>query len=351
MTLKEHIDDISKRLEQNEFISEAAVRQGIIDRLLGALEWPTYDIKVVFPEYGVEDGKVDYALCNPDSKPRVFIEAKGVGNIDKGTKQLFDYAYTKGVTILILTDGQKWRFYHPAGEGSYEDRKVVELDLIVEDSELIVKFLIRYLSYKSVQSGDAAKDIAEDYRNIVNQRKIEERLPEVWTELVQDKNKDLLRAMMEKAKDKVGHEPTEEQVVSFLKNLTVPTAKPTSTFNIVPDRPKQDKKKLKKGKKELSPFQRLQATFPDQPAIDHNHAKDTFVEVIEKLGLENVMRIRPKIVSKEPFYPGREDRKDWSVQRGEFYIKVHSSSSYKKSCLESIAEQLGVELKVELKKK
>ncbi len=339
MTLKQHIDDIRKRLEQNEFTSEAAVRQGIIDRLLSALEWPTYDIKIVFPEYRVDDGKVDYALCNPDSKPRVFIEAKGVGNIDKGTKQLFNYAYTKGVTILILTDGQKWRFYHPAGEGSFEDRKVVELDFIVEDSELISTFLIRYLSYKSVQSGDAAKDIAEDYRNIVNQRKIEERLPEVWTELVQDKNRDLLRAMMKKTKEKVGHEPTEEQVVSFLKNLSVPSVKPASVPKIVHEKPKQDKKKLT--------FKRLRVTMDDGEVIERKKGLDTFFEVIEKLGIEhvkdlNLIRNTIPLISTSK-HPVREQR-----QLGQYYIVSRITTRDKKRILDQIAKKLEIDLKVEI---
>lgn len=338
MTLKEHIDDIRKRLEQNDFTSEAAVRQGIIDRLLGTLEWPTYDTNIVFPEYRVDDGKVDYALCNPDSKPRVFIEAKGVGNIDKGTKQLFNYAYTKGVTILILTDGQKWRFYHPAGEGSFEDRKVVELDIIVDDSELISTFLIRYLSYKSVQSGDAAKDIAEDYRNIVNQRKIEERLPEVWTELVQDKNRDMLRAMMKKTKDKVGHEPTEEQVISFLKNLSVPSVKPASVPKIVHEIPQQDKKKFT--------VKRLRVTMEDGEVIERKIGLTTFIEVIEKLGIErvkdlNLIRNTIPLISNSK-HPDVEQR-----QRGQYYVVSHITTEDKKRILDQIARKLEIDLKVE----
>lgn len=81
MTLKEHIDEISRRLEQDIFKSEAAVRLGIVDPLLRSLGWPTDDTLVVFPEYPVRNGHVDYALCHPSSTPRVFIEAKQVGNI------------------------------------------------------------------------------------------------------------------------------------------------------------------------------------------------------------------------------------------------------------------------------
>ena len=219
MTLKEHIDDIRNQLKQGAFADEAAVSNGIVNRLLHTLEWPIFTPQVVIPEFGVEGQRVDFALCHPASTPRVFIEVKRVGSIDKGIKQLFEYAFHTGVPIVILTDGQKWRFYHPAGEGSYEDRMVEELDIIVGNSEECAKSLNRYLNYKVVQTGEAAEVIVEDYKSIVNQRKIEERLPEVWGELVQEKNENLLQVVMDKAKEKVGHEPTEDLVLAFLKSL------------------------------------------------------------------------------------------------------------------------------------
>ncbi len=340
MTLKEHIDDIRKRLEHKEFTSEAAVRQGIIDRLLGALEWPTYDIKIVFPEYGVDRGNVDYALCHPASTPRVFIEVKRVGNIDKGTEQLFDYAYRIGVTILILTDGQKWRFYHPAGEGSYEDRKVAELDLIVGNSEESAKRLDRYLNYESVKTGKAAKVIAEDYRNIVNQRQIEERLPEVWIELVQEKNEYLLLAVMDKAKDKVGHEPTEDQVLTFLKNISVPPIKPK------PVTKKVNEKSLQ-GKKKLSPPKRLRVKISDKEVVEHENGIDTFVDVIEKLGIELVRDLgitRNSI----PLISTTKDSERAQHQRGQYYIVSGLSSKNQERTLKQIVKELKADMEVEL---
>ena len=339
MTLKEHIDDIRKRLELKEYTDEAAVRQGIIDRLLGALEWPMFDIKVVFPEYGVDRGNVDYALCHPASTPRAFIEVKRVGNIDKGTEQLFDYAYSIGVTILILTDGQKWRFYHPAGEGSYEDRKVTELDFIVGNSEECAKRLDRYLSYDSVKTGKAAKVIAEDYRNIVNQRQIEERLPEVWNELVQEKHDYLLLAMMEKAKEKVGHVPSEEQVLTFLKNLSVPPVKPSTVPIVVPEKkPSQRKNRLPK---------RLRVTMSGREVIEHENGIDTFVEVIEKLGIEDVKDLditRNSI----PLISNSKDPERAQHQRGRYYIVSGLSSKNQERTLNQIAKDLGIDLDVEL---
>ena len=111
MTLKEHIDDIRQRLEQKIFKSETAVRQGIVNPLLRSLGWPTNDTQTVFPEYTVGSGRVDYALCHPTSTPRVFIEAKQVGNIEGAEEQLFGYDSRIRVPIAVLTDGQQWRFF------------------------------------------------------------------------------------------------------------------------------------------------------------------------------------------------------------------------------------------------
>ena len=49
MELKEHIDDIRNRLEQKLFPNETAVRQGIVDRLLNALGWETFDTQRGLP--------------------------------------------------------------------------------------------------------------------------------------------------------------------------------------------------------------------------------------------------------------------------------------------------------------
>ena len=65
MTLKKQIDDIRNELEHRQFTNETAVRLGIIDPLLKELGWPTSKTQIVFPEYKVEGGMVDYALCHP----------------------------------------------------------------------------------------------------------------------------------------------------------------------------------------------------------------------------------------------------------------------------------------------
>ena len=219
MTLKAHIDDIRNNLKKGLFTTEAAVSQGIVLRLLNTLGWHTYDPQIVIPEYSVEGTRVDFALCPPESKPKVFIEVKKVGKTEGGERQLFEYAFYPGVPIAILTDGQKWHFFHPIGEGGFEERKVRELDLIQDDSQENAKCLDRYLNYEAIRTGEASKAIKEDYVKVLQEKEAEKRLPEAWNKLVEEADEFLLHAVAEKTEDLCGHRPADEQVLSFLKNL------------------------------------------------------------------------------------------------------------------------------------
>lgn len=105
------IQDIRYGLGTGRYMNEAAISQGIVMRLLNLLKWPTYDTRVVWPEYATEGRRVDYALCHPPTKPTVFIEVKQAGNDVDADRQLFEYAFHKGVPLAILTTGQEWHFF------------------------------------------------------------------------------------------------------------------------------------------------------------------------------------------------------------------------------------------------
>lgn len=338
MTLKEHIDDISNRLKNDEFPNEQAVRQGIIDRLLLNLGWPTYDTQIVYPEYSVGTGKVDYALCDPQSKnPRVFIEAKQVGNIEGAEQQLFAYDSLIRVPIAVLTDGQEWRFFHPTGEGTWMERKVGELDLREGGSEDNVKCLERYLSYEAIRTGEAIKAIGEDYDNLVRQRKIEIGLPEAWSVLVQEADSDLLRVVAQKTENMCGHRPDDEQVIAFLKKEELPRVRLSGSEAHTGKSGQLDAAKSRKKR----PSTRLRVTMSDGEVIERPHAKSTFIEMIERFGIEKVMSVHPSTVLTEP-------PKYFWIEYGQFYIHHYADTPAKKRALEEIAQLLNVRLTVEI---
>jgi len=145
MSLEEHIQDIQKKLKHNEYPNEQSISQGVVLRLLSALQWPIYDTQTVMPEYSIAGKRVDFALCVQTNKPVIFIEVKQPGNTLGADKQLFEYAFHKGVPFAIVTDGKEWHFYLPAEIGSYDERRVYKLDLIARDLHESEYRLARYL--------------------------------------------------------------------------------------------------------------------------------------------------------------------------------------------------------------
>ena len=194
--LEQDISDIREKLQmwRRHYPSESAVSQSIVLRLLFTLGWPVYDTQVVYPEYTLEGRRVDFALCHPANEPRIFIEVKGVGKGTGAERQLFEYAFHRGVPLAILTDGREWSFFLPAGEGSYDKRIVCKLDLSAGDAAESNRRFERYLRYDAVRSGAARTAAQDDYQDVVRarrarhrERQISEALPQAWAKLVKGK--------------------------------------------------------------------------------------------------------------------------------------------------------------------
>ena len=358
MTIKEHIDDIREGLQKGLFLNEAAVSDSIVRRLLDALDWPIYNPQLVFPQYPVEGGKVDFALCHPLLEPCVLIEVKHVGNIEGAEEQLFRYAFRRGVPIAILTDGQKWRFFYPIGQGDYRERKVYELDLTEDDSEKSAEHFNRYLNYASIRTGEAIKAIEEDYRDISRQRQVATRLPEAWGKLVQDADEFLLDVMAEKVESLCGYRPTNEQTLNFLKSLERRTESnkeilPSSPIQRNPTEPFSTTGKMtwirsRQQKAKASP-RRFTVIMPNDERIESATSQDTFVEtllkLIEMLGEERVISAdkNSSCISTVPLREGVRPR-----SYSKYFISTNHGTSAKKRLLDRIASNLGVRLKVEI---
>ena len=346
MTLKEHIDDIRDNVEKGLFTNEAAVSHNIVLRLLDVLGWPRFNPQVIIPEYSVGSRRVDFALCHPSSKPIIFIEVKQSETSKDAEQQLFEYAFHEGVPIAILADEQKWQFFHPSGQGNYRERKVYELDLRKSNIEEGVERLNRYLNYnRSIRTGKAVEAIKKDYESVRQQKQVAIQLPAVWDELVQERNEYLLLAVMEKAKKKIGHEPTEEQVLDFLKNLKRKTG--SESIHPSPISPVQPTLR-RRHRTHNAPQTRLRVTMPDGNVIEHPKAIDTWIEVIVELGPERVLAAdEGQIISTSPnFRSGRPE-----VQHDQYYIAKDYSTKDKKRLLEKIALRLSIRLKVEIVEK
>ncbi len=237
MGLEQNIEQIRKEIEMGQFTSdssEAAVSQGIVLRLLHALNWPTFNTKIVWPEFGVEGTRVDYALCNSAEKPIAFIEVKKMGQSQGAEKQLFQYAFHKGIQLAILTDGREWNFYLPAEHGDYSERSVYKLDIVKRNLGECALRLNRYLDYQAVISGKAVESARADYRDVTRDREIQSTLPKAWNQLVRNKDEILVDLVAEQVENLCGYKPEDDVVMSFIKSELKISTTPSE---VIPPKP------------------------------------------------------------------------------------------------------------------
>jgi predicted type IV restriction endonuclease len=97
-------------------LGEQNTKASLIEPVLEALGWDVRDPDEVHREFKptTRDCPVDYAL-KLLRKPRLFVEAKGLGETLEDRKwitQVLSYAVVAGVEWCVLTDGDAYRFYN-----------------------------------------------------------------------------------------------------------------------------------------------------------------------------------------------------------------------------------------------
>lgn len=219
MPLETTLSDITARLRQGKFPNEQAISQGIVLRTFQELGWDTWDTNVVWPEYQTGEGRADFALCHPPSKPAVFTEVKQPGKAEDAVRQALEYAFHKGVPFVVLTDGRTWSFYLPAEQGSYEDRRVYKLDLYERPPAEAAEILSRYLERSRVESGEALETARKEYRSRNRRSQAKAAIPEAWRELVEKGDEDLVDLVASAVESKTGVRPDNDEVAEFLAGL------------------------------------------------------------------------------------------------------------------------------------
>src|ERR1017187_6871243 len=219
MSLETTLSDITTRLRQGKFPNEQAISQGIVLRVFQELGWDTWDTTVVWPEYQTGEGRADFALCHPPSKPAVFTEVKQPGKAEESVRQALEYAFHAGVPFVVLTDGKTWSFYLPAEQGSYEERRVYKLDLFERGPDEAAETLMRYLARSNVESGVTLETARNEYRSRSRRAQARAAIPEAWHELVGKGDESLIELLADAVESKAGVRPEEDDVTDFLQSL------------------------------------------------------------------------------------------------------------------------------------
>ena len=346
------IAEIAQRIRAGEYNSEAEISRGIILRILNELNWPVFDMQVVVPEFKIENRKVDYALCQSPGKAVILIEVKDLGKADnKGEKQLFQYAFNHGVPVAILTDGQNWRFFLPAGVGTYEDRCFATVDLLKDDKNKCAEEFALNLDQGAVFSGQAWKYAHRTYEARKNQRAAEAKYNNVWRKLVAGPDPQLLELFSREVERQSGIKPDRERVAGYIRSQ--------STFGSPPAtrRPKTTESKPPIGPRPGPPVSTGKCSFTYGGRTENFKTGADLIagvfSLLAKLDRDFVQRYSeqypgkkyPVIApSRDQLYPDNPKLRGSSRKLyGGWWIRTHSDSKSKLKRIRQACELAGIE--------
>lgn len=251
--------------------NETRTRQVLIDPLLRELGWDVSDPEAVELEYRVGQQRADYALIF-NGRRVALIEAKRLGSDLEYDEimQVLNYANRDGIDYIIVTNGDRWEMYEVFRPAALEERLLMKLELSQQPAHK--NALQALVMWKSNLASDGG--------------------PSEATEPVF-----------------ISDGPPEQQTPS-----DPPTVEEAS-----------DEGKGRQRRRRKKPPTCLVVTMPDGEPIDRDDAIDTFVEVIEKLGIDRVRSVFP-----------------------ELNMETQTNTKAKKRILETVADRLGEQLQVEI---
>jgi hypothetical protein len=134
--------------------------------------------------------------------------------------------------IAEQLERDEWSFYLPAGQGSYNDRRVYKLDFLERSTDECCRVLIRYLAFDRVKSKDSIADARKDYETASQERTAADNLYPAWKKLVEEGDDLLIELLIEKTQTLCGYGPTPEQATKFLTSLFAVAQQPKTQTKV-----------------------------------------------------------------------------------------------------------------------
>lgn len=200
--------------------NEDQAKMAIILPILRRIGWDTENIDEVYPEFSVENRRVDYAL-RIKNKSVVFLEAKRpTEDLDSGNhqEQLLDYSFRQGIELALLTNGITWFLYLPNAGGDWKARKFYTIDLKEQETISVASKFIELLSKKNVESGKAIQTAKAIHKDKLKDGAIQESLPIAWNRIIEEPDSLLVDILSESTEKICGYKPDSSLVIKFLKS-------------------------------------------------------------------------------------------------------------------------------------
>lgn len=212
-------DFISKIASDKRVITydESKTKQAIILEILYLLGWNTADPDEVTPEYWIKNDKVDYALGN-GTKKFVFIEVKKPQeDLSRHQDQVVKYAFRAGAKLAILTNGMTWQFFLPHdSDEEWDSKRFFETTLTRKNAKSTAQKFTTFLSKRNVLSNKSIESAKKLLKNIKNNQKVKQSLPEVWNTLLMEHNPVITKLIIKRTQKKSDVIPSIKQIEDFI---------------------------------------------------------------------------------------------------------------------------------------
>lgn len=346
--LSDRIDDFKEKVKGERATINTFILPFI--RLLGYDTTNPTEVKYEFTaDFGVKQGeKVDIAILK-DDKVIMLIECKD-WRVDISKTDLSQlYRYFNVVTearIGVLTNGIIYRFYTDS-----EKQNVMDTQPFFEfNMSEIQPTLINVLNNFTNDNFDL-----NNTRSIAIDLKHRREIKQILNKQLETPTKDFVRFFYTAIKTQIAEKEFTDVVRrafnEFVNEMNKQELNGSEQQNNEQDKePNESDEQNDKepnensGKPAKLKFTNIRVTMPDGSVIYHDNGKQTYLDVLEKLGLEEVMRVRPNIVATEQFSLVTK-----GVKRGRFWIRGTNgfSTSDRIAELEKITDLLGISLLIE----
>ncbi len=218
--MKKLIEFIKKIQSDDRFgtFDEAAIKQGIVLKILSLLDWDPFDVDEVLPEYEVQGGKIDFCL-KKEKTPKVFILVRKNGSdLSSHQDRVLSLCVQGKVPIGILTSGMSWWFFLPLVQGSAEEKKFLTIEIGTQKAEEASETFDNFLTKENVISGEAEKAAEDIYTARQRDFFIKETLPKAWAQIMSDPKKWLADILGSVTEEMCGYHPDREVIEEFISS-------------------------------------------------------------------------------------------------------------------------------------
>jgi predicted type IV restriction endonuclease len=218
--MKKLAEFIKKIQSDNRFATfdEAAIKQGIVLKILSLLDWDPFDVDEVQPEFEIQGGRVDFCLKNEKTNKVFILVRKNDKDFPKHQDKVLSVCVQGKVPVGILTNGLTWWFSLPLVQGSAEEKVFLTIELGNQKAEEASEAFENFLTKENVVSGEAEKAAGDIHAARQRDFFIKETLPKAWAQIMSDPKKWLADILGSVTEELCGYHPDREVMEEFISS-------------------------------------------------------------------------------------------------------------------------------------